>query len=34
MLNKERIIELSHRIVPGKEHFKLVTRVDDVTSGE
>jgi arylformamidase len=32
MMNKERIIELSHRIVPGKEHFKLVTRVDDVTN--
>jgi len=24
-------VELSHRIVPGKEHFKLVTRVEDVT---
>jgi arylformamidase len=32
MMRKERIIELSHRIVPGKEHFKLVTRVDDVTN--
>jgi len=32
MFSKDRIVELSHRIVPGKEHFKLVTRVDDVTS--
>lgn len=29
---RPRIVELSHRIVPGKEHFKLETRVDDVTS--
>jgi arylformamidase len=32
MFDRNRIVELSHRIVPGKEHFKLTTRVDDVTS--
>jgi arylformamidase len=29
---KPRIVELSHRIIPGKEHFQLETRVDDVTN--
>jgi arylformamidase len=32
MFRRERIVELSHRIVPGKEHFKLQTRVEDVTA--
>jgi arylformamidase len=27
-----RIVELSHRIIPGKEHFQLEARIDDVTS--
>jgi arylformamidase len=31
MIRKDKIVELSHRIVVGKEHFKLETRVDDVT---
>ena len=30
-MKEEYLIDLSHRIVPGKEHFKLETRVDDVT---
>jgi len=32
MFNKERIVDLSHRIIPGKEHFKLQTKVVDVTT--
>ncbi len=32
MFRRERVVELSHRIVPGKEHFKLQARVDDVTA--
>ena len=31
-MNKDKIIDLSHRIIPGQEHFKLETRVDDVTA--
>jgi len=31
MFDRNRIVELSHRIIPGKEHFKLDVRVDDVT---
>jgi len=30
-MRKETIIELSHRMIPGKEHFKLETRTFDVT---
>lgn len=30
--NAEYIIDLSQRIVPGREHFKFETRVDDVTN--
>lgn len=30
-MNKDNIIELSHKMVPGKENFKLETHVDDVT---
>ncbi len=30
-MNKEKIIELSHRMIPGKEHFKLQARTFDVT---
>jgi len=29
---KPRIVELSHRIIPGEEHFQLETRIDDVTN--
>ena len=32
MMRKERIVDLSHRIIPGKEHFKLETKVVDVTT--
>lgn len=31
-MRKDRIVELSHRIIEGKEHFKLSKRVDDVTN--
>ena len=31
MVGKNRLIELSHRMVPGKEHFKLETNTFDVT---
>ena len=31
MFDRTKIVELSHRIVPGQEHFKLEVRVDDVT---
>ena len=31
MFDRAKIVELSHRIVPGQEHFKLEVRVDDVT---
>ena len=31
-MEKNRVIELSHTMVPGKEPFKLETRVDDVTN--
>jgi arylformamidase len=27
-----RIVELSHRIIPGQEHFELEARIDDVTN--
>ena len=30
-MNKDSLIELSHRMVPGKENFKLETRTYDVT---
>ena len=30
-MKAEHLIDLSNRIVPGKEHFKFETRVDDVT---
>lgn len=30
-MRKEAIIELSHRMIPGEEHFKLKTRTFDVT---
>ncbi len=30
-MRKDRIVELSHKIIEGKEHFKLSKRVDDVT---
>lgn len=30
-VNKEALIELSHRMIPGQEHFKLETRTFDVT---
>ena len=30
-MKAEYLIDLSNRIVPGKEHFKFETRVDDVT---
>ena len=30
-MSNRRIIELSHRMIPGKEHFKLETRTFDVT---
>jgi len=29
-LRKEAIIELSHRMIPGKENFKLQARIFDV----
>ena len=29
---KDRIVELSHKIIEGKENFKLSKRVDDVTN--
>ena len=31
MFDRSRIVELSHRIIPGQEHFRLEARVDDVT---
>ena len=31
-MNREAIIELSHRMIPGQENFKLETRTFDVTS--
>lgn len=31
-MKRERIVELSHKIIPGKEHFKLEVKVDDVTN--
>ena len=31
-MKKEKIIELSHRIIEGKENFKLELKVDDVTN--
>jgi arylformamidase len=31
-MEKEKIVELSHRIIPGKENFHLEIRVDDVTN--
>ncbi len=31
-MRKDRIIELSHKIIEGKENFKLSKRVDDVTN--
>lgn len=31
-MKKEKIVELSHRIIPGKENFKMEIRVDDVTN--
>jgi arylformamidase len=31
-MKPEHLIDLSQRIVPGKEHFKFETRVDDVTN--
>lgn len=30
-MKPEYVIELSHRLIPGKEHFKFHTHVDDVT---
>jgi arylformamidase len=30
-MEQSKVIELSHRMIPGKEPFKLVTRVEDVT---
>jgi arylformamidase len=30
-MKPEHVIELSHRLIPGKEHFKFQTHVDDVT---
>lgn len=30
-MEKRKIIELNHRMIPGKEHFKLETRTFDVT---
>jgi len=30
-MKKEAIIELSHRMIPGKENFRLETRTFDVT---
>ncbi|MCX7017505.1 MAG: cyclase family protein [bacterium] len=31
-MKAEHLIDLSRRIIPGKEHFKFTTRVDDVTN--
>ena len=31
-MDENRVIELSHTMVPGREPFKLETRVDDVTN--
>lgn len=31
-MRKEYVIDLTQRIIPGKEHFKCQTRVEDVTS--
>ena len=31
-MEKEYIVELSHRIIPGKENFNMEIRVDDVTN--
>jgi arylformamidase len=31
-MEKEKVVELSHRIIAGKENFKMETRVDDVTN--
>ena len=32
MMKKDRIVDLSHRIIAGQEHFKLETKVVDVTT--
>jgi arylformamidase len=31
-MKPEHVIDLSHRLIPGKEHFKYETRVEDVTN--